>query len=399
MPRAAARRLRALAGRQPAGVHLRRLRHRRSTTTTSRPVKLPGYRVDALTDAAIRFVDAHQDEPFFLFLSFLEPHHQNHLDDYPAPDGYRERYRGRWTPARPGRARRLGAPAPGRLLRHGQAAGRGARAAARRAEEPGARRATRSCSSPPTTAATSRPATTSTSAPATTARSGCRRRFQGPGFDGGGQVRAAGQPDRSAADAARRRRPAGPARDAGALDPAARCGASAHGWPEEVFIQISESQVGRAIRTQRWKYGVDAPDKDGWRDPGSDRYVEEFLYDLVADPYELTNLIGLQSHAEVADCLARAADPAHGRGRRGGADDRAGRAAPHARPAARPPGRSARLTPAAPALEGTFAPHAERRRAHPCLDRARMGPRAEGGMWGGRGAGRMCWVCGWTTSP
>jgi hypothetical protein len=36
--------------------------------------KLPGYRVDALTDAAIRYCDAHQDEPFFLFVSFLEPH-------------------------------------------------------------------------------------------------------------------------------------------------------------------------------------------------------------------------------------------------------------------------------------------------------------------------------------
>jgi arylsulfatase A-like enzyme len=61
-------------------------------------VRLPGYRADALVDAAIRFVDRHQDEPFFLFLSFLEPHHQNHRDDYPAPDGYAERYTGRWTP-------------------------------------------------------------------------------------------------------------------------------------------------------------------------------------------------------------------------------------------------------------------------------------------------------------
>jgi arylsulfatase A-like enzyme len=72
------------------------------------------------------------------------------------------------------------------------------------------------------------------------------------------------------------------------------------GWPEEVFVQISESQVGRAVRTQRWKYGVSAPDRDGWRDPAADRYVEEYLYDLQADPYELTNLVGLESHREVA---------------------------------------------------------------------------------------------------
>jgi len=27
-------------------------------------------------------------------------------------------------------------------------------------------------------------------------------------------------------------------------------------WPEEVFVQISEAQTGRAVRTQRWKYSV-----------------------------------------------------------------------------------------------------------------------------------------------
>jgi len=62
------------------------------------PVKLPGYRVDALADAAIDYIAAHQQQPFFLFLSFLEPHFQNSRDDYPAPDGYAERYTGRWTP-------------------------------------------------------------------------------------------------------------------------------------------------------------------------------------------------------------------------------------------------------------------------------------------------------------
>src|SRR5690606_17277199 len=41
-------------------------------------------------------------------------------------------------------------------------------------------------------------------------------------------------------------------------------------WPQEVFLQISESHVGRAIRTKRWKYSVKAVDKDGWNDMGSD---------------------------------------------------------------------------------------------------------------------------------
>lgn len=61
-------------------------------------MKLPGYRVDATTNAAIRYVNEHQDHPFYLMVSFLEPCFQNHLDDYPPPDGYRERYTGRWIP-------------------------------------------------------------------------------------------------------------------------------------------------------------------------------------------------------------------------------------------------------------------------------------------------------------
>ena len=74
-------------------------------------------------------------------------------------------------------------------------------------------------------------------------------------------------------------------------------------WPEEVFVQISEAQVGRAVRTQRWKYGVDAPNKGGGKDAGSDVYVEQYLYDLDADPYELRNLIGLRSHENVAEVM------------------------------------------------------------------------------------------------
>ena len=71
-------------------------------------------------------------------------------------------------------------------------------------------------------------------------------------------------------------------------------------WQEDVFIQISESQVARAIRTKRWKYGVNAADKHPWNDSYSDKYTEEFLYDLDADPYELTNIIHLDGFQEIA---------------------------------------------------------------------------------------------------
>ena len=75
-------------------------------------------------------------------------------------------------------------------------------------------------------------------------------------------------------------------------------------WPEEAFVQISEAQVGRAVRTGRWKYAVDAPDKKGGSDPGSDVYEEQYLYDLEVDPYELNNLAGLESHQNVSQIMS-----------------------------------------------------------------------------------------------
>lgn len=57
---------------------------------------------------------------------------------------------------------------------------------------------------------------------------------------------------------------------------------------ESVFMQISESQIGRAVRTDRWKYSVSAKNADCAFAP---KYTEDFLYDLDNDPYEKNNLI------------------------------------------------------------------------------------------------------------
>lgn len=56
-------------------------------------------------------------------------------------------------------------------------------------------------------------------------------------------------------------------------------------WPSETFVQISEAQIGRAVRTRRWKYGVDAPQsmQAHYLEPigsGSMQYQEQYLYDL-----------------------------------------------------------------------------------------------------------------------
>jgi arylsulfatase A-like enzyme len=264
-------------------------------------VKLPGYRVDALTDAAIRYVNDHQAEPFFLFISYLEPHHQNHLDDYVAPDGYRERYAGRWIPPDLaalggsahahlggyfGMVKRLD-EALGRLLDALKSLGLADDTIVMYTSDHGSHFKTRnaeykrSCHE----AAVRTPTA-----------------FRGPGFEGGGQVRqlvSLVDLPPTLLDAVGL--PVPPEMDGRSILPLLRDrGAS---WPEEAFIQISESQVGRAIRTPRWKYSVYAPDLHGWQVGGSDHYVEEYLYDLQADPYELNNIIGVDAFREVTDAL------------------------------------------------------------------------------------------------
>lgn len=265
-------------------------------------VKMPGYRVDAQTDAVIRYVDAHQHDPFFLFVSYIEPHHQNHVDDYPPPDGYRDRYAGRWTPPDLaalggstqahlggyfGMVKRLD-EALGRLFDALKSLGMDENTIVLFTSDHGNHFKTRngeykrSCHEASIRVPTA---------------------ICGPGFESGGQIRelvslvdlpptlldAAGIPV--------------PAEMAGrSILPLVRKEKDAD-WPEEVFIQISESQVGRAVRTQRWKYCVTAPGKSGWADAGSDHYEDQYLYDLQADPHELTNLIGLESHKEVVDVL------------------------------------------------------------------------------------------------
>ena len=268
-----------------------------------KPVRLPGYRVDALTDAAIRFIDrrtaSSPAEPFFLFLSFIEPHFQNHRDDYPAPDGYAERYQGRWLPADlaalGGSAHQHFGGYCGMVKRLDEAFGR-------------LRDALKSLDIDDRTVLLF---TSDHGCHFKTRNSEYKRSCHessirvptllvGPGFDGGGRIRELV----STVDL-----PPTLLEAAGIEAPLSLQGRSVlpltrgerKGWPDHVFLQISETQIGRAVRTARWKYSASAPGKDGLSEPGADSYTEEFLYDLQADPCELANLAGFESHRPVAE--------------------------------------------------------------------------------------------------
>jgi arylsulfatase A-like enzyme len=271
----------------------------------NQPVRLPGYRVDALTDAAIRYVDSHRRRPFFVFVSQIEPHQQQGddppIDDYAAPDGYRERFTGGWMPpdlaALGGTAHQYLGGYYGSVKRLDEAFGRLLDA----------------LKSLDLLESTIVLYSADHSDHFHTRNDGCKRSchessirvpmaLQGPGFDGGGQVR---QPV-TLLDLAPTLLDA-----AGLSVPAEMQGRSlmpllnrrTDEWPDDALIMISDAQLGRALRTPRWKYGIDAPGKDARREMASDHYVEQYLYDLHADPYELTNLVASPRHEPVRAAL------------------------------------------------------------------------------------------------
>ena len=69
--------------------------------------------------------------------------------------------------------------------------------------------------------------------------------------------------------------------------------------PNEVFAQISESRVGRCIRTARYTYSVYAPGINGGEAAASGRYADDFLYDMERDPHQLNNVVADPAYVRV----------------------------------------------------------------------------------------------------
>jgi len=264
-------------------------------------LKVPGYRVDALTERAIRFLKQNRERPFFLFLSYIEPHQQNDWNRFVAPEGYAEKYANPYVPpdlkAFPGdwfqhlpdyygMVARID-ECLGKLLWSLEELGLSDRTIVVFTSDHGCHFRTRN----------------------TEYKRSCHESsiriplvVQGPGFEGPRVIRELVSlvdlpPTLLDAVAI----PVPSAMQGKSLMPLVRGEDS--GWQNEVLVQISEYLVGRAIRTPRWKYCVFAPDKDGGKDPSSKRYVERHLYDLAADPYELVNLIGRREYRQVAEEL------------------------------------------------------------------------------------------------
>lgn len=75
--------------------------------------------------------------------------------------------------------------------------------------------------------------------------------------------------------------------------------------PNEVYAQISESRVGRCVRTPDYLYSVYAPGVNGFEAGCAERYADDFLYDLGRDPWQLDNVAGDPAYAQVKGALRR----------------------------------------------------------------------------------------------
>ena len=266
------------------------------------PVEFEGYRVDTQTDWVLDYLRTRDGKrPWFLFLSYLEPHHQNDMNRYVAPPGYAEKYKdcvvpgdlqdldGDWREQLPdyygivadidenlGRIR-------DELERTGQldntvivfTTDHGSHFRTRNSEYK------RAC------------------------HDGCLRIpmvLWGPNLKKGKKVEELV----SLIDLPPTLMELG-----GAEIPPTMAGRSllplvrdeSTDWPDDVYVEISEAGVGRAVRTHRWTYCVECMTEKAALAGTSDAYREAYLYDNDADPHQHNNLIADADYEEIRQTL------------------------------------------------------------------------------------------------
>lgn len=250
------------------------------------------YRVDYLTDLAVKFLQQKQDKPFFLVLSQLEPHQQNDLNGFSPPKGYDEKFR---NPYIPPDLRQLPGDWPfqsanyygdcksidesmGKIFQTLREQNLEDNTIVIFLSDHGCHFRTRN------TEYKRSPHESSIHIPLI---------IQGPGFNNGQRIsEMVSLVDVAPTLLSVLGLPV-PASMQGTnflplvSDPAARAA-----WRNEVFIQISESQTARAIRTPEWTYVALAPDADTRTDSGSMTYRDYQLYNNFADPAQIINLAG-----------------------------------------------------------------------------------------------------------
>lgn len=261
------------------------------------------YRVNFLTDRAVRFLKQPQKKPFLLFLSQLEPHFDQQGDgprNFIAPKGYAERFLnpyvppdllhlpGSWQEQLPGYygdVERID-ESVGRVLQTLEEQGMLDNTIFLFTSDHGCHFKTRNwkykCS----------PHDSSIRIPFL---------MQGPGLNRSLQLsEVVGNIDLTptllgaagvTVPASMKGRSLMPLVD----DPQARMQ-----WDNKALIQMSNVLVARAIRTKEWTYCVADPDLDGDKVPSSSKYREYVLYNNYSDPAQLVNLAARKPFMQAA---------------------------------------------------------------------------------------------------
>ncbi len=249
------------------------------------------YRVDYLTQRAVNFLHQKQEKPFLLVLSQLEPHFQNNLNAFAPPKGFRQRYvnsfvpqdlrffPGDWDEQLPnyyGDIKSID-DSVGTILKTLDEQGLTDNTIFLFISDHGCHFRTRNDEYKRS------PHESSIHIPLL---------VQGPGFNQSRAVRelvSMIDVTPTLLDAAGAKVPSsmmGQSLLPLLNDPAAR-----KAWRQEAFIQISQSMVARALRTDQFTYCVADPSLSG-EHPYSKNYVEYQMYDLASDPHQLLNLAG-----------------------------------------------------------------------------------------------------------
>jgi len=268
------------------------------------PVEIKGYRVDCTTDFALKFLQTRsKDKPFFLFLSYLEPHHQNTDYRFEGPVGSKERFakyevpgdlvgtKGDWRENYPdyyGACNSIDQNL-GRIRAELEKLGMADNTLIIYTSDHACHFKTRN-----------------NEYKRTVHEDAIRTPLviYGPGFRGGKVIKDF---------AALIDIPSTILTAAGLTVPKTMRGrplqelasGSAKNWRKDVLIQVSESHLGRGIRTEKWKYSIAAPNNSEGPIPGASFiYTEECLYDLEKDPNERNNLVSDPAYAGVRKKLA-----------------------------------------------------------------------------------------------
>ncbi|MHB8337419.1 MAG: sulfatase-like hydrolase/transferase [Ignavibacteriaceae bacterium] len=258
-----------------------------------KPLEYNGqYRVDFLTDLAEKFLQQKHDKPFFLVISQLEPHQQNDLLGFAPPKGYGERFNNPYIPPDlkllPGDWQYQISNYYGDIKAIDDSLGRILKTLKEQnleentiiifTSDHGCHFRTRNNEYKRS------PHESSIHVPLM---------IQGPGFDNRITVPELVNMVDLAPSILDSVGLAVPSTMQGqSFIPLMHDADARASWRNESFIQISESETARALRTPEWTYVALSPDSNPAEDSGSLHYRDYQLYNNRADPAQLVNLAG-----------------------------------------------------------------------------------------------------------